>query len=158
MLKSTRVCHPWEVNWCYIMKSLKTVSFLFLISTIPGRKSKIQRHFALAYWALGHLRKQIWLCNDISIQLNIRLFRCLTIPVLIYNEETWTLRIEDERTHKVFKMRCLQNTLGISRIKRVHNKLIRKLIGMEEVLVTKIIKSRLIINKKAHWYGRGGSH
>ena len=46
-----------------------------------------------------------------------------------------------------FKMRCIQTILGMSRKERVQNKCITKLLGNEEIVVIKIIKSGL------RWFG-----
>ena len=74
--------------------------------------------------------------------MKVRISRCLIIPTLIPNSESWTLRREDERPLQVFDMSCLQTILGLSRRQGLPNKLIRKLFGSH-----KIIRIRL------RWFG-----
>ena len=94
-------------------------SFVFLGSSVPNVKVDIDRRIALASTSFGRLRKSIWSKRNINMELKMRLFRALIIPIAIYGAETWVLTTKEENKLNVFEMRCLRSILGVSRRDRI---------------------------------------
>ena len=71
----------------------------------------------------------------------------LVIPMFTYDSECWKLRKSDERKICAAKVGWLRRLLGVSRIQRLQNDLIRSKLGQEETLCARIQKKRL------RWFG-----
>jgi hypothetical protein len=82
----------------------------------------------------------------ISININFKIYRILTLPVVLYGCETWSLTLRKERRLRVFENRVLRRIFGPKRDevtgewKRLHNEELYKLYSSPNVLP--VIKSR----------------
>ena len=121
--------------------------FIFLGSSVPNVTNDIDRRIVLASTSFGRLRKAIWNNRKISLQLKMRLFRALILPIATYASETWVLTIKDENKLNVFEMRCLRAILGVSRRDRISNANIRKTTN-SEYSITDMIRT-----KRLKWFG-----
>ncbi len=121
--------------------------FVFLGSSVPDVKVDIDRRIALASTAFGRLRKSIWSKRNINMELKMRLFSALIVPIAIYGAETWVLTTKEENKLNVFEMRCLRSILGISRRDRIRNVNIRRRTQSEKTIV-EVIKT-----KRLKWFG-----
>ena len=65
----------------------------------------------------------------------------------LYGSECWTLKKEDEQKILVAEMSWLRLILGISRIQRIRNEVIREKLGQRETILQRIQTKRLI------WFG-----
>ena len=52
--------------------------------------------------------KEIWISNNILRKTNVRLYKTLVVPVLIYGSETWKMNKGDDKAVDVFHSRCLR--------------------------------------------------
>ena len=77
----------------------------------------------------------------------MQLYETLVKPVALYGSECWTLKKEDEQKILVAEMSWLRQILGISRIQRIRNEVIREMRGQRETIVQRIQTKRLI------WFG-----
>jgi hypothetical protein len=121
--------------------------FVFLGSVVPGTSSDIKRRIALAAVAFGKLKNNIWSNRTIPMNLKIRLYYALIIPIATYSCETWTATKEDCRTLQVFENNCLRMMLGIKLIDHVRIEEIHKKAGTKNTIVNLIKKRRLT------WFG-----
>ena len=83
----------------------------------------------------------MWSRKDISIQLKLRLYYALLIPIAVYVNETWTILKKDERRLNVFEMKCFRSILGITLQEHVRNELIKQALNVEKLLLTLFVKS-----------------
>ena len=62
-----------------------------------------------------------------SKKLNIKIYRTIILPVVLYGSETWSLTLRDERRLRVFEYRVLRGIFGTKRDgvtgewKKLHN-------------------------------------
>ena len=121
-------------------------NFVYLGSSVPDTTKDIERRIALALTAFGRLRKSICSNRDILLKLKLRLYRALILPIATYASETWALTVSDEKKLLVFEMQCLRSILGVSRLNRIRNEEIRRIIGSEKT-ITEVIK-----DKRLKWF------
>ena len=72
------------------------------------------------------------------MQLKLRLFDSLIIPVAMYACEKWTLKVEDERRISAFETKCLRRIAGITYQDRVSNEDLRKQLKRETTILQKV--------------------
>ena len=121
--------------------------FVFLGSLVPDSSADVRRRIALAATAFGRLRKSIWNRRSISLNLKIRLYKALILPIATYASETWTVKGEDAHKLEVFEMRCLRAILGVTRLHRIPNEQIRKILNISNTI------SEIVRNKRLRWFG-----
>ena len=107
----------------------------------------VDRRNGLASTAFGRLQKSIWNKRSISLQLKMRLFHALILPIATYASETWVLTTKEENKLNVFEMRCLRAILGVSRRDRITNASILKTTESERTVIDMIKTRRL------KWFG-----
>jgi hypothetical protein len=125
----------------------KVQEFTFLGSVVPGTSSDVKRRLALAYIAFGRLKKNIWSNKAIPMNLKIRLYYALIVPIAIYSCSTWTLTKEDARKLQVFENKCLRIMLGIKLQDRVSIVKLHQKAGITSNISNMIKKQRLT------WFG-----
>ena len=81
------------------------------------------------------------------MNLKVRLYNALILPIAIYASETWTLLDVDKRKLEVFEMRCLRAILGVTILDRMRNDNIRKKLNIKHTITEAIKKKRL------QWFG-----
>ena len=88
-------------------------NFTYLGSVVHndgGSSQEITQRIGLAHVVMDSLNMSIWHCRYLCRQTNIRIFKSLVIPVLLYGCETWTLNLK--RRIDVFGTRCLRRIMG----------------------------------------------
>ena len=84
--------------------------------------------------------------KNVPVKAKIIIFTTILRPILIYGSETWTLTTRTSSQIQAAEMRVLRIILGVTRLDRMRNEVIR-----ERLNVTSILK---IINKnKLRWFG-----
>ncbi|XP_072050143.1 uncharacterized protein [Amphiura filiformis] len=61
----------------------------------------------------------------------------------MYGAETWTIKKEDENRLLVFEMMCLRKIMGVSRLDRIRNTIIRDTLGLNNTIIDKITQKRI---------------
>ena len=69
---------------------------------------------------------KLWKSVSITRATKIQLYETLVKPVALYGSECWTLKKEDEPKIRVAEVSWLREILGISRIQRIRNEVIRE--------------------------------
>jgi hypothetical protein len=57
--------------------------------------------------------QNLWSSRLLSENLNIRIYRSIILPVVLYGCETWSLTLKEERRLRVFENRVLRRILGL---------------------------------------------
>ena len=125
----------------------KVNEFVFLGSLVPDTTKYVERRINLALSAFGRLSKQIWRNAQLSLNIKVRLYNALILPIATYASETWTLKESDNQKLLVFEMKCLRAILGVSLHNRLRNERIRKRLSIEKTIVERIRLRRI------KWFG-----
>ena len=70
-------------------------------------------------------------------------FETLVLSVLLYNSETWTLKVTQQNRLRTFEMACLRRIEGVTRRDRLRNEEIRTRLGLRMDIITRIQQRRL---------------
>jgi hypothetical protein len=120
-------------------------TFIYLggtISAVGGSEDDIKRRIALARGVFQSLN-QIWTAKDISKDTKRKVYEVLILSVLLYNSETWTLKVNQQNRLKVFEMACLRKIEGVTRRDKIRNEVIRARLNMKQDIVRRIQHRRL---------------
>ena len=88
----------------------------------------------------------------LSITLKIKIYRTMILPVVQYGCETWSLRLREERSLRVFENRVLRRVFGSKRDeatgewRKLHNEELRDLYSLPNIV--RVVKSR-----RMRWVG-----
>ena len=117
-------------------KLVQVEKFVYLGGTITqsGKCTEdIKNRIGKALGAVQNLQK-IWTAKDIRCTTKLELYKVLILSILMYGSETWTLRKEDENRLLVFEMICLRKILGVTRLDKIRNTIIRETLGLEDTI------------------------
>ena len=78
---------------------------------------------------------KIWISYNILRKTNLRLYKTLVVPVLLYGSETWKMNKEDDKAVHVFHNRCLRKILRIRWQDHVSTKELLERAGMKPLSV-----------------------
>jgi len=81
--------------------------------------------------------------RDISKATKVRVYCALVLSVLLYNSETWTMRVTDEDRLRVFEMAVLRRICGVSLLDRWRNDDIRARLNIDFDVVEAVRRRRL---------------
>ena len=121
------------------MRKLNSVELRYpgcIVENTGSTSEGVMTRIGQANAALNRL-KRIWKLKNHFIWLKLRLFN--SIPVLLYESETWSLNQQQEKRIRVFEKNCLQRILNIHWSDRITNEKVRKFAN--QPLVTDIIKA-----------------
>ena len=59
------------------------------------------------------------------------------VPTALYGEEAWAMRSAERRKVNVLEMKCLRSVVGVSRMDRVSNEVVRRRAGIEMELASR---------------------
>jgi hypothetical protein len=82
----------------------------------------------------------------LSKNLNIRIYKTIILPVVLYGCETWSLTLREEHRLRMFENRVLRRIFGRKRdevteeLRKLHNKELHDLYSSPSII--RIIKSR----------------
>lgn len=120
-------------------------NFVYLggsISTSEGSEGDVNRRIGLARGIIQSLSK-IWSSNEISKGTKVLVYETLVLSVLLYNSETWTLKVTQQNRLRVFEMACLRRIEGVTKRDRVRNEVIRNRLGSRPDVISRIQQRRL---------------
>lgn len=123
----------------------QTESFVYLgglISGKDGTDADVTRRIAAARTTFQMLHK-IWSSKELSKHTKLRVFETLVLSVLLYNTETWTLKVASTKRLQVFEMACLRRIEGVTRRDRLRNTEIKERLGWTRDIVSRIQTRRL---------------
>lgn len=140
-MRTTKDPNPSPVHVVVSGEEVESVTkFVYLGSLISSDNNcsdDIKRRLALGSASFKRLLP-LFKNKHLSMQLKLRLFDSLIIPVAMYACETWTLKVEDERRISVFETKCLRRIAGITYQDRVSNEDLRKQLKRETTILQKV--------------------
>jgi len=71
------------------------------------------------------------------------MYETLVLNLLLYNNETWTLKETANQRLLVFEIGCLRRIAGVSKREHLHNTEIRDMLGGRENVLQRIAGSRM---------------
>jgi len=86
---------------------------------------------------------KIWSSNEISKNTKLLVYETLVLSVLLYNSETWTLKVTQQNRLRVFEMACLRRIVGVTRRDRIRNVEICNRLGSRPDVISRIQQRRL---------------
>ena len=117
--------------------SVETVThFTYLGSTIEsgsGSHREILRRIALAGSVLNAL-SSVWKQTRLTLQLKLKLFNSLVIPVLLYGSETWVILQADVNRINGFYMLSQRRILGVRWYELVSNDTITSMTALPPII------------------------
>ena len=116
--------------------------FKYLGSTLEsgsGSHTEILRRVALAGSVLNSLTC-VWKQKQLSLQLKLRLFNSLVLPVLLYGSETWIVLQADAIRINGFYMQAQRRILGIHWYELISNDTVSSMTSLPPI--TNIIRKR----------------
>ena len=127
----------------------QVTEFVYLGGTISSKgtcREDVKHRIGKALSAVQRLQP-IWIAKDIQRTTKIELYRVLVLSILLYGSETWTLKKDDECRLLVFEMMCLRKIMGVTRLDKIRNDIIRQTLGLKHTII------ELIILKQMKFFG-----
>ena len=81
---------------------------------------ELRRRIAMGKSAMGSLRK-IFKDRDLRLATKVKIVQTLIFPIILYGEETWTLKKKERAKIDAFEMWCWRILLGVTYIDRKTN-------------------------------------
>ena len=91
--------------------------------------------------------KQVVRNKNLSMNAKRCLYERVVVPTVTYGAETWNLREIHRKKLNVFEMRCLRGMVGVTRLDKVRNEIVRRRAGVREDMAARVDKSVL------RWFG-----
>lgn len=130
-----------------ILERVTTYDYLGSILTEDGKidreLSNRQNKSTIIYYSLN---KTIWGHRDIDLETKIKIYNTITVPIITYACENWTLRKKDESKINAMEMKHLRRLAGKTKWDRIKNEDIREITKQEPIM-------RKIRRKQLNWYG-----
>ena len=95
---------------------------------------------------LGAL-KGVMKCRGLGMNVKKVLYEKVIVPTVTYGSECWGMKVSERQKLNVFEMRCLRSMVGVSRMDRVRNEVVRQRTGVEIELGTRVDMNVL------RWFG-----
>jgi hypothetical protein len=109
--------------------------------TLPDARARVN-----AAWLKWRQVTGVLCDRKMPTRLKAKIYKTVVRPVALYGSECWPVTIKHEQTLHVMEMRMLRWTLGLTRLDRVMNQDVRKVMGVAPI-TKKMRESRL------RWYG-----
>ena len=88
------------------------------------------------YRAWGAL-KSVLSNRRLGIKAKKYLYEGVIVPTALYGAEAWGMRNAERMKVNVFEMKCFRSLVGVSRMDRVRNEVVRRRAGIERELASK---------------------
>ena len=92
------------------------------------------------FWHIGNLKSAT---RTYPTATKMRVYETLVLSALLYNSETWTLKVTQQRRLKVFEMACLRKIEGVTRRDRIRNEEICNRLELRQNILSRIQQRRL---------------
>jgi len=87
-------------------------------TTLANENSILEEMKSRLKWeCLLSFGEEYFLFSLLSKNLNIKIYRTIILPVVLYGSETWSPTLREERRLRVFENRVLRRTFGPKRDK-----------------------------------------
>ena len=96
------------------MKQVEEFVYLGSVFTSDGKFAQdIERRRAGATRSFGTLKRRLWGRRDVSLEVKMKIFNAVVLPVLLYGATAWALTQTEERRLDAFEMRMLRNIIRV---------------------------------------------
>ncbi|WP_435316529.1 reverse transcriptase domain-containing protein, partial [Klebsiella pneumoniae] len=117
-----------------------------IIAAGGGVETDVSHRISEGCKVLGGMKS---LMKNRGLGMNIKkvLYERVIVPTVTYGSELWGMKVSDRQKLNVFEMRCLRDMMGVTRMDRVRNDVIRQRTGVETQLATRVDRNVL------RWFG-----
>ena len=103
------------------------------LSRVGHIDDEVNARIAKASAAFGRLRGSIWDRSGIRLDIKLKVYRSVVLPVLLYACETWTVYQRHAKILNHFHTRCLRKRLKIKWQDRIPDTEVLKRAGMQSI-------------------------
>ena len=129
------------------LRQVEEFKYLGVMFSSDGRQDKeIDRRINQASAVPRELGKMVVSNTRLSQEAKLAVFKTLYRPILTYGQESWILTERTRSRVQAAEMRFLRKIMGVTRLDRVRNTVIRETLGVEPLLLS-VEKAQL------RWYG-----
>ena len=129
------------------LKNVSSEKYLgSILSSDCSLENEIQNRIRLASSSFGRLNERVFQNRDLSITTKVRVYKAITLSILLYGCETWTIYKHHLRRLEAFNIRSLQSILGITWRERMPHTTI-----LERTQSTSI--EAMLITRQLRWVG-----
>ena len=84
-----------------------------------------------------------------GLGMNVKkvLYEKVVVPTVMYDSESWGMKVTERQKLNVFEMKCLRSMTGVSRLDRVRNEVVRARTGVRRELAARVDMNVL------RWFG-----
>ncbi|XP_063596220.1 uncharacterized protein LOC134773073 [Penaeus indicus] len=123
--------------------------FVYLGSTISDSLSldtELNKRIGKAAMTMSRPTKRVWTNGKLTEHTKIKVYRACALSPLLYGNESWTLRAQQERKLNAFHMRCLRRILHITWQDKITNNSVRERAGITSMYT-------LLKQRRMRWLG-----
>ena len=75
-----------------------------------------------------------------GLGMNVKkvLYEKVAVPTVMYGSESWGMKVTERQKLNVFEMKCLRSMIGVSRLDRVRNEVVRARTGVRRELAARV--------------------
>ena len=75
-----------------------------------------------------------------GLGMNIKKVLCqkVVVPTVMYGSKSWGMKVTERQKLNVFEMKCLRSMIGVSRLDRVMNEVVRTRTGVRRELAARV--------------------
>ena len=129
------------------LRQVEEFKYLGVMFSSDGRQDKeIDRRINQASAVPRELGKMVVSNTRLSQEAKLAVFKTLYRPILTYGQESWILTERTRSRVQAAEMRFLRKIMGVTRLDRVRNTVIRETLGVEPLLL-------LVEKAQLRWYG-----
>ena len=121
------------------------------LSRVVHIDDEVSARIAKASSAFGWLHGSIWDRSGIRLDTNLKVYRSVVLPTLLYACETWTVYQRHAKRLNHFHTSCLRKLLKIKWQDRIPDKEVLKRVGMQSVHT--LLKLALLKLAQLRWTG-----
>ena len=76
--------------------------------------------------------------RGLGINVKRVLYEKVVMPTVIYDSESWDMKVIERQNLNVFEMKCLRSMTGVSRLDKVRNEVVRVKTGVRRELAARV--------------------
>ena len=127
-------------------KDIEVVTKLVFLGALITKdvlcEKEVRRRIAMGKTPIGGLTS-IWKDRGVTLATKVKLVKVLVFPIVLYGEETWTMRKHERRKIDAFELWCWRRLLRVSWMERKTNIRIIENIQPEWTLESRVPKAAL---------------
>ena len=85
--------------------------------------------------------------RGLGVTVKKALYEKVVVPAVMYESESWGMKVTERQKLNVFEMKCLRSMTGVFRLDRIRNEVVRARTGVERELAARVDMNVL------RWFG-----